>query len=82
LEHLRVVFEVLKTNKLFTKINKCKFVVIQVDYLGHIVLDKGMSIDPIKIKVVVEWPILKNKMEVKRFLGLANYFRWFMKFLF
>jgi hypothetical protein len=82
LEHLRVVFEVLKTNKLFTKINKCKFVVIQVDYLGHIVLDKGMSIDPIKIKVVVEWPILKNKMEVKRFLGLANYFRWFMKILF
>jgi len=59
-EHLRVVFEILKTNKLFTREKKCNSVVIQVDYLGHVVLDKGMVIDPRKIKVVAEWPILKN----------------------
>jgi hypothetical protein len=64
-----------KPNKLFTKKRKCKFVVIQVDYLGHVVLDKGMAIDPIKIKVVAKWPILKDKMEVKSFLGLASYYR-------
>jgi hypothetical protein len=33
---------------------------MQVDYLGHVVLDKGMVIDPIKVEVVAEWPILKN----------------------
>jgi len=59
-EHLKVVFEILKTNKLFTREKKCNFFVIQVDYLGHVILDKGMVIDPIKIKVVAEWPILKN----------------------
>ncbi len=72
MEHLRVVFQVLNTNKLFTKNRKCKFVVIQVNYLGHVILHKGMAIDPIKIKVVAK---LKDKMEVKSFLGLASYYR-------
>lgn len=75
MEHLRVLFEVLKTNKLFIKKSKCKFVVIHVDYLGHVVFDKGMAKNPIKIKVVDEWPIPKYKMEVKNFLGLASYYR-------
>jgi hypothetical protein len=53
LEHLRTIFEVLNTDQLYAKMNKCEFGVPHVNYLGHVVSNKGISTNYKKIKVVV-----------------------------
>ena len=56
LTHLHIVLNILATNELFAKESKCRFGVMQVDYLGHIISEKGVSVDPAKIQAVIEWP--------------------------
>ena len=58
--------------------SKCKFVQPELQFLGHIVGAKGLQVDPRKVAVVKDWPIPKNRTELQRFLGLANYFRKFV----
>jgi hypothetical protein len=65
MEHLKAIFEILKTNKLFVKKSKYNFGVIQIYHLGHVVSDKGVVANLRKIKVVAEWPIFKDKIKVK-----------------
>jgi hypothetical protein len=72
-EHLRTIFEILKSNQLYAKMSKCEFGVPQVNYLGHVVLDKRVAIDLKKIRLVL------NGQPVRSFLGLANYYRRFVK---
>jgi hypothetical protein len=79
LEHLKTIFEVLNTNQLYAKMSKCEFGVPQVNYLGHVVSSKGIAIDFRKIKVVVEWPTPKDKTKARSFLGLASYYRHFVR---
>jgi hypothetical protein len=79
LEHLRITFEILRTNQLYAKMNNYEFGVPQVDYLRHVVSYKGVAADAKKIRVVVEWPTPKDKIEVRSFLGLADYYKRFMK---
>ena len=54
LSHLRIVFTILSTNHLFAKETKCRFGVSQIGYLGHVVSDQGVSVDPTKIQAVLE----------------------------
>ncbi len=70
-EHLRAIFEILRNNKLFVE-KKNDFGAIQIYYLGHVVSNKGIVANLRKIKVVAEWPIFKDKIEVKSFIGLAS----------
>lgn len=78
-EHLREVFKILRSNKLYAKRSKCKFFSTSVDYLGHIVSDQGILVDPTKVKSIAEWAIPRDKTEVRSFLGLASYYRRFVK---
>ncbi|GKB58687.1 transposon ty3-G gag-pol polyprotein [Tanacetum coccineum] len=55
LTHLQVVFTILAANNLCVKESKCRFSVSQVDYLGHIISEKGVAVDPTKIQVVLNW---------------------------
>ncbi|KAF8045500.1 hypothetical protein N665_4790s0001, partial [Sinapis alba] len=48
-------------------------------FLGHIVSDQGVSVDPEKIRAIQGWPRPKNATEVRSFLGLAGYYRKFVK---
>ena len=48
-------------------------------FLGHIISPTGITTDPDKIAKVSHWPIPVNKQEVQQFLGLVNYYRWFVK---
>ena len=57
----------------------CEFWLGEVSFLRHIVSEKGIRVDPKKIKVVIEWKPLRNVMEVCSFLGLAGYYRRFVK---
>ena len=50
----------------------------KVQYLGYIVDEHGVHVDPAKIQVIHEWPAPTALTELRRFLGLANFYRWFV----
>ena len=74
---LRLVLQRLRERKLYAKFDKCQFWLDKVAFLGHIVNRDGISVDPEKIRAVLEWPQPTTVIEVKSFLGLAGYYRRF-----
>jgi len=77
-EHLRRLREVLQRLSnagLKVKVSKCQFAQREVRYLGHIVSAEGIRPDPAKLDTVVTYPV----GELRRFLGLANYYRQYVK---
>ncbi|KAF8761434.1 hypothetical protein RHS01_00014 [Rhizoctonia solani] len=76
--HVHEVLRRLMENQLFCKASKCTFHVTSVEYLGIIVLDKGFSLDKLKIQAVQEWPIPTKIKEVQSFLGFANFLHQFV----
>ncbi|KAL0534148.1 hypothetical protein IC582_028432 [Cucumis melo] len=78
-EHLRMVLQTLRDNKLYAKFSKCEFWLKQVSFLGHVVSKAGVSVDPAKIEAVTSWPRPSTVNEVCSFLGLAGYYRRFVK---
>jgi len=80
--HDKLVEEVLKRleeNDLFMKPKKCKWKVREVEFLGVVISPRGVEIQKEKVKRVLNWPIPRNIKEVQKFLGLANYYRRFIK---
>ncbi|KAF8694327.1 hypothetical protein RHS03_08208, partial [Rhizoctonia solani] len=77
-QHVHEVLKRLMENQLFCKASKCTFHVTSVEYLGIIVLDRGFSLDKLKIQAVQEWPAPTKVKEVQSFLGFANFLRWFV----
>jgi hypothetical protein len=53
-EHLRWVLQKLRDNQLYTKYSKCKFWIDEVSFLGHIISNEGISVDPAKVKEIME----------------------------
>jgi hypothetical protein len=78
-QHLATILNVLRTNKLFAKFSKCVFATQQVEYLGHIISQHGVATDPQKIAAVQNWPVPKTITQLRGFLGLAGYYRRFVK---
>ncbi|KAL0541612.1 hypothetical protein IC582_021665 [Cucumis melo] len=78
-EHLRMVLQTLRDNKLYAKFSKCEFWLKQVSFLGHVVSKAGVSVDPAKIEAVTGWTRPSTVSEVRSFLGLAGYYRWFVE---
>ncbi|KAF8077157.1 hypothetical protein N665_1059s0005 [Sinapis alba] len=77
--HLRAVLGRLREQQLYAKLSKCSFWQRSVGFLGYIVSDQGVSVDPEKIRAIQGWPRPKNATEVRSFLGLAGYYRKFVK---
>ena len=76
---IQQVFEILRTNHLFLKPQKCEFEVNRVKYLGHIIGNGEVRMDPKKTQAVKEWPAPQNVKELQQFLGLGNWLRRFVK---
>jgi hypothetical protein len=77
--HLQQVFEILHTNQFLLKRSKCEFVQKSLEYLGHIVSQKGVSTEPSKIASVNNWPQPKSVKHLRGFLGLTGYYRRFIR---
>ncbi|KAL9998210.1 putative nucleotidyltransferase, Ribonuclease H [Helianthus debilis subsp. tardiflorus] len=73
--HLRLILELLRTERLYAKFSKCEFWIKEVQFLGHVVSEKGIHVDPSKIEAVKNWTAPKSPSEIRSFLGLAGYYR-------
>ncbi len=78
-EHLRKVFQSLRENKLYAKLEKCEFGVTEVDFLGHKITQEGLMMDDHKVKAILDWEPPKSVPALRSFLGLASYYRKFIK---
>jgi len=78
-EHLRIVLQTFRREKLYAKLSKCEFWLKSVAFLGHIVSGEGITVDPSKVQTVKDWPIPKSATEIRSFLGLAGYYQRFVQ---
>jgi hypothetical protein len=63
-EHLIIVLEKFRANQLFAKFSKCKFWLTQVAFLGHVISAGGVSVDPGKVRDVLNWMPPKNILKI------------------
>ncbi|GJQ94876.1 putative reverse transcriptase domain-containing protein [Tanacetum coccineum] len=78
-DHLRIILELLKKEKLYAKFSKCDFWISIVQFLKHVIDSQGIHVDPAKIEAVKNWASPTTPIEVRRFLGLVGYYRRFIK---
>ena len=76
---MRIVLQLLRDHQLYAKFSKCKFWLTEVRFLGHVVSTSGVSVDPKKVEVVMSWERPNSVFEIRIFLGLAGYYRRFIK---
>nr|GEW18439.1 putative reverse transcriptase domain-containing protein [Tanacetum cinerariifolium] len=70
--YLKLVLELLNKEKLYAKFSKCEFWLQEVIFLGHVVNDKGIHMDPSKIEAATNWKALTSPSKIRPFLGLAG----------
>jgi hypothetical protein len=68
--HLRLVLQVLREHQLYAKLSKCSFYQEKIHYLGHIISEQGIAVDPEKIEAIRGWPTPRNVSEIRSFMGL------------
>jgi len=81
-KHDEIVEEILKRleeNDLYIKLEKCIWKVRKIGFLRVIIGPNGIEIEKEKVKEVLSWPEPKNIKNVRKFLGLTNYYRRFIK---
>ena len=78
-DHLRTVLQDLKEHQLYAKFSKYEFWFSEVKFLGYVVLASGVSVDPEKVDAIMSWERLKSVFKICSFLGLAGYYRRFIK---
>nr|GFA44488.1 putative reverse transcriptase domain-containing protein [Tanacetum cinerariifolium] len=77
--HLKAILKLLKKEELYAKISKCEFWIPKVPFLGHVIDNQGIHVDPAKIESVKDWASPMSPMEIRQFLGLTGYYRRFIQ---
>ena len=77
--HLRTVLQTLKKERLYANMDKCLFSVDKLVFLGFVMSSKGVHVDESKINAIKTWPQPTNLQQVRSFLGLAGFYRRFVK---
>jgi hypothetical protein len=75
IDHIKQVLEELRKHQFYLKESKCSFAQTSLEYLGHIILAKGVSTDSSKISAMLHWPVPSTFTELRAFLGLTGYYR-------
>ena len=78
-DHLRVILQLLRDYQLYAKFSKCEFWLTEVRFLGHVVSASSVLVDPEKVEAVMSWERPKSVFEICSFLGLAGYYKRFIK---
>ena len=77
-KHVKLILQRLQDNMLYAKLEKCAFSVTSIDFLGYIISDSGIGVDPNKVKSITSWPAPTNIKSLQSFLGFANFYRMFI----
>jgi len=77
-KYVEWVLQRLYNEEILIAIEKCKFYITKTDFVGFIIKPECISIDPKKIKAIVNWQDLENIISLKLFLGFCNYYRRFI----
>ncbi|GJU44521.1 reverse transcriptase domain-containing protein [Tanacetum coccineum] len=77
--HLRLILELLKKEELYAKFSKYDFWLSKVQFLGHVIDNEGIHVDPAKIESIKDWESPKTPTEIRQFLCLAGYYRRFIE---
>nr|GEZ47564.1 putative reverse transcriptase domain-containing protein [Tanacetum cinerariifolium] len=78
-EHLKLILEPIKKEQLYAKFSKCEFWIPKVQFLGHVIDNQGIHVDPTKIEPIKDWASPKTATEICQFLGLAGYYKRFIE---
>lgn len=78
-EIVKKVLEILQENKLYLKAEKCEFEKERIEYLGLIISQGKIEMDPVKVEGVSKWPEPENVKDVQSFLGFVNFYRRFIQ---
>jgi hypothetical protein len=76
--HLRLVLKVLREHQLYANLSKCSFYQEQIHYLGQIISEQGIAVDPKNIESIRGWPAPRNVSEVRYFMGLVGNYKRFI----
>ena len=63
-QHLSVVLQTLRENRLYAKLDKCEFLLKEVVFLGHVISAEGIFVDPRKVEAVLKWERPTNVIEM------------------
>lgn len=77
-KHLDIVLDTMRDNDLRANWKKCTFAQGRIEYLGHWVSAHGVETDPEMVRAMLQWPIPMTIKELRGFLGLTEYYRWFV----
>src|SRR5438105_4712966 len=78
-KHLRVVLDRLRDHQLYAKFSKCEFWLQKASFLGHVLSEEGVAVDPTKVEAVMDWQTSRYVLEIRSFLGLVGYYRRFIE---
>jgi len=79
ISHLTAIFRQFEKHNVTVNIHKSQFLQKKITFLGHIISEEGISMDPEKIRTIQEFPAPKNQKQVRAFLGFINFYRKYIR---
>ena len=75
---MRKVVDVIRREKMYVNMSKCDLSKTSLEYSSHVIVGGQLKVDPVKVEVIVNWPIPKIVIEVRSFFGATQFWRKFI----